>query len=146
MIRRISIFFASSLLLFQTSVSLSERNMIKNDSKVLLKRLRKIPDLFLESKKLAEIKSNLDPYPFLENLAKEFREARKSFQIGIPYRHITTCSSNEHRFSEVKYDVFIFFKGKELKFSILESRLHEIEKHEGSFLREEEKILNVFFP
>ncbi|WP_147456631.1 hypothetical protein [Leptospira stimsonii] len=120
--------------------------MIKNDSKELLKRLKKIPNLFLESKKLAEKKTNLDPYPFLENLAKEFREARNSFQIGIPYRHITTCSSNEHRIPEVKYDVFIFSKGKELKFSILESRLHEIEKHEGSFLKEEEKILNEFFP
>ncbi|MBM9502197.1 hypothetical protein JWG44_18230 [Leptospira sp. 201903071] len=114
------------------------------DSKEFLKRLKEIPNLFLESKKLAEKNSVTDPYPYLESLTKEFREARKSYQIGIPYRHIATCSTGEHRFVEVKYEVFIFAKGKELKFSILESKLHEIEKHRDQFFKEEEKILDNF--
>ncbi|MBM9577949.1 hypothetical protein JWG45_12405 [Leptospira sp. 201903070] len=120
--------------------------MTKKDSKEFLRLLKEIPNLFLESKKLAEKNPIPDPYPYLENLTKEFRKAKKSYQIGIPYRHFTTCSSKEHRFVEVKYEVFIFTKGKESKFSILESRLHEIDKHQGGLLEEEEEILHDFNP
>ncbi|WP_100788130.1 hypothetical protein [Leptospira adleri] len=137
-------FLIASFFLLATSVSLGERNMTKTDSKDLLRRLRKIPNLFVESKKLAKTDPLEDPYPHLENLKKEFRNSRKSYQIGIPFRHSTTCSTGEHRFTEVQYEVVVFTKSKELKFSISESKIHEIEKHDGNFSEEEKRILNEF--
>lgn len=110
----------------------------------LLRRLRKIPNLFVESKKLAKEDPSEDPYPHLESLKKESRNSKKPYQIGIPFRHFTTCSIGEHRFGEVQYEVVVFTKRKELKFTILESKIHEIEKHGGSFSQEEERILNEF--
>jgi hypothetical protein len=103
------------------------------ETATLLAKLDRVPHL-LEEARREETEKGGDRYAILDRLAKEHRAQQRPFLLAKPFRHHETCSTGEHGFGAVEYELVVpqgrgLFGAREKSVKFWEKELHEVREH-----------------
>lgn len=99
----------------------------------LLEKLDRVPNLLEEARREEEQKGG-DRYAIRDRLAQESRDQQRPFLVAQPFRHRETCSTGEHGFGAVDYELIVpqgrgLFGARERSAKFKERELHEVREH-----------------
>ena len=99
----------------------------------LLEKLDRVPNL-LERASREEREKGGDRYAIKDRLEREHRDQQQPFLLAQPFRHHETCSTGEHGFGAVDYELVVpqgkgLFGARERSAKFKERELHEIREH-----------------
>jgi hypothetical protein len=99
----------------------------------LLEKLDRVPDLLKEARSEEEQKGG-DRYALMEQRAQEHRTQQRPFLLAKPFRHRVQCSTGEHGFGAVEYELVFpqgkgLFGARERTVKFTETELHEVREH-----------------
>lgn len=94
-------------------------------TRTLLMRLYAMPDLLSMAKE--NVGPSGDPYPFQEQLRKEYDSRKASYRASMPYRHRPKCKSGDHTVAAIQYT--LVDPAKKRSVEMWESDLHEVLFH-----------------
>jgi hypothetical protein len=108
-----------------------------SETALLLEKLERVPDL-LEAARREETQKGGDRYAIQSRLAQEHRAQQRPFLLAKPFRHPASCSTKEHSFGAVEYELVFpqgrgLFGARERAVKFTESELHEVREHGASF-------------